>query len=180
MHKQLLGKQAILFVLLAILVSSCKTRQQSALYHPKEVAQLSQKLGIPLSNINKEDDYNMPLYAEVSLWLGVPYRYGGLSKRGLDCSGFTYLVYQKVYNLKIPRSTSELADMKMKKVSKSNLKTGDLVFFATTGNKKKISHVGIFLKDGFFIHASTSRGVVVDHLDSGYYNQAWKKGGRVR
>lgn len=173
-------KQAFFFILLVVLLSSCKTRQQSNLYNPKEVAQLSDKLGISLSNIDKDDDYNMPLYAETSLWLGTPYRYGGLSKRGLDCSGFTYLVYRKVYNMDIPRSTSDLSDMRMKKVSKKSLKAGDLVFFATTGNKKKISHVGIYLKDGFFIHASTSRGVVVDHLDSGYYSRSWKRGGRIR
>lgn len=172
--------QVFLFVTLVVLLSSCKTRQQSSLYNPKEVAHLSQKLGISLSNIDKSDDYNMPLYAETSLWLGVPYRYAGLSRGGLDCSGFTYLVYQKVYNMEIPRSTGELAKMKMKSISKKNLRAGDLVFFATTGNKKKISHVGIFLKDGFFIHASTSRGVIVDHLDSGYYSRTWKKGGRIR
>ncbi len=177
---RLSGKQALFFVLFVVLFSSCKTRQHSGLYDPKEVAQLSNKLGISLSNLDKDDDYNMPLYAETSLWLGVPYRYGGMSRRGLDCSGFAYLIYQKVYRMDIPRSTTDLSKMRMKSVSKKSLRTGDLVFFATTGSKKKISHVGIYLKDGFFIHASTSRGVVVDHLDTGYYSQTWRKGGRIR
>lgn len=177
---KLLNTQVFLFVLLVVSLSSCKTRQQYALYDPKEVAELSRKLGISLSNIDKDDDYNMPLYAEASLWLGVPYRYAGLSRSGLDCSGLTHLIYQKVYNQELPRSTTDMAKMKMKSVSKKNLKAGDLVFFATSENKKKISHVGVFLKDGFFIHSSTSRGVVVDHLDSNYYRRTWKKGGRVR
>lgn len=169
-------------VLMLLLVSSCGTQkpQGGLLYDPKEVAELSTKLGIELSNMNKDDDHNMPLYAEVSLWLGVPYRYGGLSRKGLDCSGFAYLMYQKIYGKTIPRSTSDLSDMKMHKVSKRNLKAGDLVFFATSGNSKKISHVGIYLKDGSFIHASTSRGVIVSHLDEDYYDRTWKKGGRLK
>ena len=174
------SKYILFFLFTIVLLSSCKTTQQSALYDPKEVAQLSRKLGIHLSNTNKEDDKNMYLYAQSSLWLGVKYRYGGLSKKGVDCSGLTYLLYKDVYNKTIPRSTSDLSTMRMHNVSKNSLKAGDLVFFATTGDKKKISHVGIYLKDGYFIHASTSRGVVVDHLDTGYYSKNWRKGGRVR
>ncbi|MBK5719758.1 C40 family peptidase [Dysgonomonas sp. Marseille-P4677] len=171
----------ILSLSVIFLTTSCgsKKLQSGLLYDPKEVAELSEKLGIELSNLNKGDDYNMPLYAEVSQWLGVPYRHAGLSRKGLDCSGFAYLMYQKVYNKKIPRSTSDLARMKMKHVSKKQLQTGDLVFFATSKNRGKISHVGIYLKDGFFIHASTSQGVVVNHLDEPYYSKSWKKGGRI-
>lgn len=171
------------FLLLSIILfaSSCGTQKQSnnRLYDPKEVAALSKKLGIKLSNTSKDDDKNMPLYAETSLWLGVPYRYGGLSRKGLDCSGFTYLIYQKVYRKRIPRSTSDLSKMKMNTVSKNNLRTGDLVFFATSKKNNKINHVGIYLKDGNFIHASTSKGVIVSHLNEGYYSQTWKKGGRI-
>lgn len=170
-------------LILLIIVSSCGTQKPQRggmLYDPKEVAELSSKLGIELSNTNKDDDYNMPLYAEVSLWLGVPYRYGGLSRKGLDCSGFTYLVYQKVYNKKLPRSSNDMSKIKMHNVSKRNLQTGDLVFFATSKKKNKINHVGIYLKDGCFIHASTSKGVIVSRLDEGYYDRTWKKGGRVK
>lgn len=170
-----------IFILFGFLITSCGTQKSRGglLYDPKEVALLSDKLGVALSNTNKDDDYNMPLYAEVSQWLGVPYRSAGLSRRGLDCSGFTYLMYQKVYRKNIPRSTSDLSKTKMKQVSKKQLQTGDLVFFATGRNRNKISHVGIYLKDGYFIHASTSRGVMVSHLDEDYYRKAWKKGGRI-
>jgi cell wall-associated NlpC family hydrolase len=167
-------------VLLA--ATSCGTHKTSGrlLYNPQEVAQLSEKLGVELSNLDKDDDRNMPLYAEVSQWLGVPYRHAGLSRKGLDCSGFTYLIYQKVYDKKLPRSTADLAKMKMFDVSKENLQAGDLVFFSTSKNHSRINHVGIYLKDGNFIHASTSRGVIVSHLDEGYYDRTWKKGGRVK
>lgn len=180
-----MSKKIIQFFLVSILfgflVTSCGTQKSRSgrLYDPKEVATLSRKLGIELSNANEDDDHNMPLYAEVSQWLGVPYRSAGLSRRGLDCSGFTYLMYQKVYGKNIPRSTSDLSKMKMKKISKRQLHTGDLVFFATGKNSGKISHVGIYLKDGYFIHASTSKGVIVSHLDEDYYSKAWKKGGRI-
>lgn len=181
MHKFLI-RYIIPMSLVLLTTTSCGTQKTTGrlLYNPQEVAQLSDKLGVELSNLDKDDDRNMSLYAEVSLWLGVPYRYAGLTRKGLDCSGFTYLIYQKVYNKKLPRSTADLAKMKMHNVSKRNLQTGDLVFFSTANNHNRINHVGIYLKDGNFIHASTSRGVIVSHLDEGYYDRTWKKGGRVK
>lgn len=176
-------KYLIIFIFLLVLVTSCGTQRPSGglLYNPAEVADLSRKLGVKLSNLDKEDDKYMPLYVESSFWLGTPYRGGGLSRKGVDCSGFTYLIYQKVFKKKIPRSTSDLSKMKMKKISQGDLMTGDLVFFATSSrNKNKINHVGIYLKDGYFIHASTSRGVIVSHLYEDYYRITWKKGGRIR
>lgn len=181
MHKFLI-RYTIPMLLVLLATTSCGTQKTTGklLYNPQEVAHLSDRLSIELSNLNKDDDRNMPLYAEVSLWLGVPYRHAGLSRKGLDCSGFTYLIYQKIYKKKLPRSTSDLAKMKMHDVSKENLQAGDLVFFSTAKSHSRINHVGIYLKDGNFIHASTSRGVIVSHLDEGYYDRTWKKGGRVK
>lgn len=90
----LMSKTTSYYILLiafsALLLTSCGTQRTSnaTLYNPVEVADLSDKLGVKLSNIDKDDDKNMGLYAEVSLWLGVPYRYGGLSRKGLDCSSY--------------------------------------------------------------------------------------------
>lgn len=182
MYRYLFLKYSVLSVFLILLMGACGSQKSSKgqLYDPKEVSELSEKLGIELSNTDKDDDRNMPLYAESSLWLGVPYRGSGLSRRGVDCSGFTFLMYQKVYRMNIPRSTSDLSKMKMQTISKKSLKTGDLVFFATSKNKNRINHVGIYLKNGRFIHASTSNGVIVSHLDEDYYRRTWKKGGRIR
>lgn len=164
-----------------LIFSSCGASKGNAqLYDPKEVAYLSKQLEIALSNKDKEDDRNIPLYAEVSTWLGTPYRYGGSSKRGVDCSGFTMQVYKKVYRTSLPRSTSGLAKAKYKKVKKSSLTTGDLILFATGKNKKQVSHVGIYLKEGKFIHASTSRGVMVNHIEENYYKKAWVRAVRVK
>lgn len=163
-----------LFLGLMFLFSSCGSKKM--IYNPAEVAYLSEVLKIPIQN----DDPDMALLAESSLWLGVPYRYGGDSKRGTDCSGFVGQVFDHVYGKKLERSTDKLADKDVRKVGKGSLKTGDLVFFTTSRKSKKINHVGIFLRNGYFIHASTSRGVIVSNLDEDYYRRTWKKGGRVK
>lgn len=169
----------LIFVLVMLQgLSSCSaTKGTKTLYNPKEVAELSEKLGIPLSNIDKEDDLNMPLYAQASLWLGVKYRYGGITKKGVDCSGLVYNLYKDAYGKKVPSSTSELSK-KTRKISSRDLRAGDLIFFATTNKRKKISHVGIYLKNGYFVHASSSRGVVVNHISENYYKKNWVRNGR--
>lgn len=172
---------ASLSLLILIIFSSCGSRKQSAkLYDPREVAEISKKLQIPLSNKDKEDDKNIPLYAETSLWLGAPYRYGGMTKRGTDCSGFTMQVFQKVYGIRLPRSTQGLAKAKYKSVAKRNLYAGDIILFATGKNKRTISHAGIYLKNGKFIHASSSKGVTINHIDDNYYKKTWVKAIRVK
>lgn len=170
-------KYSIFIIGLFLLVglSSCGSSKK-VLYNPVEVEQLSRALRIPINN----DDPNIPLYAEASLWLGVPYRYGGNSKAGSDCSGFVWQVYHRVYGKRLERSSDDQAKKDVHKVGKGGLKPGDLVFFRTSSKSKKIDHVGIFLKDGYFVHASTSRGVIVSNLDEDYYKKAWQKGGRVK
>lgn len=161
--------------LLVFLLSSCGSKR-SMVYNPAEVAYLSEQLKIPIDN----DEPQMGLLAESSLWLGTPYRYGGNTKRGADCSGFVGQVFYRVYGKKLERSADGQASKNIHNVSKGKLKTGDLVFFSTARKSKKINHVGIYLKNGYFIHASTSSGVIVSHLDEAYYRKAWRKGGRIK
>lgn len=177
--RQYIHPAYIIFIFLIIILPSCSvSKQPRQLYDPQEVAELSEKLGINLSNTDKSDDQNMALYAQSSLWLGVKYRYAGLTKRGVDCSGLVYNIYKEAYGRKVPSSTADLIK-KSKKISKRDLRPGDLLFFATTNKKKKISHVGIYLKDGYFIHASTSSGVTVNHISENYYKKRWIKNGRI-
>jgi lipoprotein Spr len=157
-----------------LLLASCRS-QKAVVYNPAEVRQLSQEMGFPIANT----DENIPLYAEASVWLKTPYRYGGLSRKGIDCSGLVHRIYRDVYGKSVSRATAGL-EKEAKNISKNGLRAGDLVFFSTSSNRKKINHVGIFLKDGYFVHASTSRGVIVSHLDEAYYRRAWKRGGRLR
>ncbi len=116
---------------------------------------------------------------ELAEWIGVPYRGGGDSKRGTDCSGLTYQIYRKVYRTQVPRNTEDLRK-ESTKVAKRNLREGDLVFFSSSRSRKKVAHVGIYLKNGKFIHASTSKGVIVSRLSEDYYTRHWISGGRIR
>ena len=101
----------------------------------------------------------------LSPWLGTPYLYGGSSKVGTDCSGFVSSVYMEKEGIYLPRTTTAEFDMGTS-ISKSKLKIGDVVFFKERG---RISHVGIFVGNENFIHASTSRGVTVTSLNDSYW-----------
>jgi len=108
-------------------------------------------------------------------WLHTTYKMGGLSKAGIDCSGFIYVTYRDVFNKKLPRSTKLLSKIG-KGVTQKSLKFGDLVFFKTGRSKR---HVGIYINNGKFIHASSSRGVMQSSLRSNYWSQHYWKAKRV-
>ncbi len=161
-----------LFGILLAGLSSCRSYTPS--YDYKKLAKASLKLDL---DIDQTDNHE--LYIEAAQWIGVPYREGGNSKRGTDCSGFTTHIYKKVYNKKISRSSEEQRSKDCRKISRRQLKEGDLVFFSSQKSKKKATHAGIYLKNSKFVHASTSRGVMVSSLDEPYYKQHWMGGGRT-
>lgn len=131
---------------------------------------LSQIMGVALSATS-----NMKLFSFVYDWIGTPYRFGGGSKKGIDCSGFTKQLYSQVFNLDIKRNSRDIFSM-VSPVSKDELKEGDLVFFKI--HSRSISHVGIYLGNNRFAHAS-SRGVAVNSLDDNYYSRYFYRGGRM-
>ncbi|PSW05186.1 NlpC/P60 family protein [Photobacterium lipolyticum] len=102
-------------------------------------------------------------------WKGTPYRLGGTSKRGIDCSAFVQVGYFSVYDKMLPRTTSELVKLGQS-VSVTNAKEGDLVFFKTG---YRLRHVGIYLGNSEFLHASTSQGVIISRLDNPYWRRAF-------
>lgn len=118
---------------------------------------------------------NMKLFDFVYEWIGTPYRFGGGTKKGIDCSGFTKQLYSQVFNVDIKRNSRDIFSM-VSPVKKDELKEGDLVFFKI--HSRSISHVGIYLGNNRFAHAS-SRGVAVSSLDDDYYSRYFYKGGRV-
>lgn len=113
---------------------------------------------------------------EISKYMGVPYVYGGASADGMDCSGYTMTVYKNAIGVTLPRSASEQAKVGTS-VKYENLKFGDLVFFNTTGQAD--SHVGIYLGDDLFAHASVSLGVTISSLQSFYYEKRYEEARRV-
>ena len=152
---------SILFLALAL--SSCSSSRQLAVQKSK-TEQLSRKLGFTVS---KRD--NLPLFEEVSLWLGAPYRYGGTTRMGADCSGFVGAVYKNVYHKSLQRTVANMYSKDCQRIGKRRVKSGDLVFFNFSKKKRRgLTHVGIFLKNGYFVHASTSKGVIVSHLSENY------------
>jgi peptidoglycan DL-endopeptidase LytE len=109
---------------------------------------------------------------------GVHYRYGGLSSRGLDCSGFVVRVMMN-QGVSMPHNAAALF-AKGVPVSRAGLTRGDLVFFHTRGKSLRISHVGIYLGEGNFIHASSGKGQVrIDTLLKGYYQQHFSGARRI-
>ena len=156
-----------------LLLSSCATRAPR--YDFRELAKAAVRLDM---DIDKND--NHALYIESSNWIGVPYRIGGSTMRGTDCSGFTSAIYKKVYHKKLQRNADSQRSKNCKRLSKKQLQEGDLVFFHNGKKKRAATHVGIYLKSGRFVHASSSQGVVVSGLNEAYYKKRWMQGGRVK
>ncbi|MEQ1677465.1 MAG: NlpC/P60 family protein [Chitinophagaceae bacterium] len=129
-----------------------------------------------LMNTEVENLPNKSLLENVDDWYGVRYRTGGNTKSGVDCSGFTVAVYAAVYGFALPRVSREQYRIS-RKISTTELQEGDLVFFNTNG--RGVSHVGVYLGNNKFIHASVSRGVMVSGLFEPYYIKRYIGAGRI-
>ena len=108
------------------------------------------------------------LKAEMKEYLGIPYRAGGASLKGMDCSGFARTIYANLFGIELPHnSAAQFSFPKLHEIDEDDLQTGDLVFFS---RKKRINHVGVYLGDGNFIHATNGNGITISSLD----DQHWK------
>jgi lipoprotein Spr len=129
-----------------------------------------------LLDASPESLTNTYLLKLVDEWWGTRYSLGGTTKDGVDCSGFSQIVIGNLYNLQLPRTAQEQYQ-KSEKIKDEELREGDLVFFHTGG--RAISHVGVYLKNNKFVHASTSQGVMISDLADSYWSSKYKGGGRV-
>ncbi len=113
------------------------------------------------------------LYGFIDEWTGTPYKFGGKTKSGVDCSNFSCELLRQVYSY--PSAfyypSAKLAEQG-KKINKTDAKEGDIICFSINQNSK-ISHVGIYLKNNMFVHASTSKGVMINSLTEDYYKKRY-------
>lgn len=167
--KKFHNRSLYLFTLIGLLVfvSSCKTRKYTT--RPAEKAAAAADAMSHLKSKN--------LYRFITDWAGVKYKLGGLDKRGIDCSGFALLLNKEIYGINLPRVSRDQASATRQK-NKDRLEEGDLVFFAFGGGT--VDHVGVYLNNGFFVHASTTRGVIVDDLNLPVYQNALIKAGSAK
>jgi Cell wall-associated hydrolases (invasion-associated proteins) len=132
-----------------------------------------------LLDVPVEDLTDFGLLEFVESWYGTKYKYGGNDRNGVDCSAFSKDFICALYNVNIPRTSSEQYKT-TERINKKDLREGDLVFFYTRGRRNGVSHVGVYLRNGKFVHASTSSGVVISDLEEEYYRKNYAGAGRVR
>jgi len=119
---------------------------------------------------------NTLLLENIDDWYGIPYHYGGTTKKGIDCSAFVDSIFATVFGIMLPRTAREQYKV-TRRISRTELEEGDLLFFNTRGG---ISHVGIYLKNNKFIHASVSMGVTISDIFDPYYLKRFVGAGRVK
>ncbi|MFI5196285.1 MAG: C40 family peptidase [Chitinophagales bacterium] len=132
----------------------------------------SEMLGVKPKEIT-----NFSLYQFIDKWYGTDYRLGGHDKSGIDCSGFAQKLYVEVYGIDLLRTaTEQFSNCKRIKRTR-DAEEGDLVFFHVRG--RRISHVGVYLANDYFVHASTSNGVIISNLNEEYWHKCYAGCGRV-
>ena len=142
---------------------------------PEALTNLQFKYAI-LLNIAVEELYDQKLLVFLESWYGTKYRLGGSDRSGVDCSAFVQHFMSTMYDIILPRTSGEQFVQSVR-ILKSELQEGDLVFFRTQ-RRKQVSHVGIYLRNNKFVHASTSSGVMISDLSEAYYSSRFIGAGR--
>ncbi len=176
--------QAIfILILLGLFLASCRGTKNSTSSvknvetETAEERTLREKyaiqLGVDAATLKKQ----AALLRFIDEWYGVPYKYGGKDKNGIDCSAFSSRLLANVYGISVAGSAQELYDL-CKSADVSDLKEGDLVFFKI--ESKKITHVGVYLMNNKFVHATTRKGIMINDLSEAYYKKYFFSGGKVK
>ncbi|MDB5004722.1 MAG: NlpC/P60 family protein [Mucilaginibacter sp.] len=164
-----LKRYALLLCVAAIILSGCHSKKAVLKGEAGEIVKPQTSIAekyAAIMGVDKDAITNGRLYNFIELWTGVPYKFGGLDKDGVDCSGLTLLLEQQVYGINLPRITYQQVAI-IKRKYEDELKEGDLVFFDFDG--KQYSHVGVYLQNGYIVHASSTKGVIVVPLHGAMY-----------
>lgn len=142
-------------------------------YVLKTTKELLDEIEAELNKKPNASEKELSIVEHSKSWIGTPYKFGGTSKSGVDCSGFVQSVYSSI-GLKLPR-TSRQQYSSAKRINKEERQIGDLIFFR---KNSQINHVGLYLGSNKMIHASTSKGVIIQDLDNDYLKQTFAGYGR--
>jgi len=177
------------FLVLVLLLGSCGTKKKSVLRAPDKRTEIRKPARVlsdasdsrskslsgskmqyyaDLLGLSVQKLDNKKLYGFIDDWMGTPYRFGGTQKSGVDCSAFANALYRQVYGKSLPRTSRGMGDRVQRKYE-NELREGDLVFFSFGG--KGIDHVGVYLHNRKFVHASTSKGVIISDLRDAWYRK---------
>lgn len=164
------------YLCIVLLLSACGSKRAAVIVEvPSDVRPVITGDTLVL---NVRQDVRQAIVNNALTWLGTPYTYAGEDKTGVDCSGFVMKVFEESAGIKIPRNSAEQQRFAIPQ-SKAELLSGDLVFFSSKRGGDAVSHVGIFIDGGNFIHASSSRGVIVSSLEEEYYKTHYHSAGRI-
>lgn len=130
-----------------------------------------------MMDVSSDEVTNLYLYKFIDQWYGVKYKYGGNDEKGIDCSAFSQKLYSSIYSTPIDRTSRQQHRNAEKIKNYEEAEEGDLVFFRI--HRVRVSHVGVYLANGYFVHASRSRGVMISSLNEKYWNRRFAGCGKV-
>lgn len=169
--------RVFIFSIVVIFLAACHSARESGSTSTSAEASKSVMSKYAAMMRVSEKELDRKLIYFVDAWYGAPYKYGGGGKAGIDCSHLVCRIYKDVYGKNVTGTASDLEKMS-DDVKESKLKQGDMVFFKIESSK--ISHVGIYIANNHFVHASVKKGVIINNLEDKYYKKYFYKGGRIQ
>lgn len=166
----------LLFACLFAVSQAQTSADQPVPVNPSDPDNLAKDYFSQIMGVAVSASTNTKLYQFIYEWIGTPYRLGGKTKGGVDCSKFAYELYDKVFNTTLGHNSRNIYTQ-VNPIAKDNLMPGDLVFFKI--RSRNITHVGVYIGDDKFAHASTSRGVMISDLNDAYWKRYYYNGGRM-
>jgi len=165
-------KKLILLTFLSCILISCGSSKSTSGSKTTKIERTSK---------SKSSNTSESIISYAKTFKGTRYKFGGTSKKGMDCSGLVYTSFLKE-DISLPRVSRDMAK-KGKRISKDKISRGDLVFFKTNKNRNVINHVGLVVESKrgniLFIHSTSSRGVIISSLDEKYWRNAFVEGRKV-